>query len=38
MDSTVVKMLLLFKFLIFHAIIYSETLKMFEEKKIYFRT
>jgi len=28
----------LFRFLIFRVIIYSEILKMFEDKKIYFRT
>jgi len=32
--STVVKTLDLFRFLIFYEIIYSETLKMFEDKKI----
>jgi ubiquitin-protein ligase len=37
-DSVVVKTLLLFIFLIFHATIKSEILKMFEDKKIYFRT
>jgi len=37
-DSIVVKMLLLFRFLIFYGIILSEILEMFEDKKIYFRT
>jgi len=33
-DSNEVKMSLLFKFFIFHTIIYSEIHKMFEDKKI----
>ena len=32
--SVEVETLLLFRFLIFHAVIWSEILKMFEEKKI----
>ena len=37
-DSIVVIKLLLFRFLIFYAIIWSQVLKMFEDKKMYFRT
>jgi hypothetical protein len=36
MDSIEVKMVLLFRFLNFHSIIYSEIDKNFEDKKIYF--
>jgi hypothetical protein len=37
-DSVEVKTLLLLKILIFYAVIYSEIHKMFEDKKIWFRT